>query len=194
MTVARYCKSVSGGGSTVSRPLTPLRRFEWALVSLVAQASLVHGAVALDGLERIVPVLLPAAHLLLIPFLLSNSSFWGIRLIALGLALNVLVMAANGGLMPVSTEAVDAVGRHETESLVAGSHIEGTKNVYLHEEDVRLAILSDRLILPLPRPFTRAASMGDVAIVLGVALACLEATRRIRQHPPQSTFAVRGNG
>lgn len=193
MAVVRYLESGSGGGSSVSRPLVPLRRFAWAAVSLVAQASLIYGADAFGSLDRLLPVLLPAAHLLLIPFLLSNFSFWGVRLIALGLALNVLVMAANGGLMPVTTEAVDTVGRHEPESLVVGSHIEGTKNVYLYEEDVRLAILSDRLILPLPKPFTRAASMGDVAIVLGIALACVEAVRRIRLFP-RSTVEMRGNG
>jgi hypothetical protein len=120
----------------------------------------------------LLPLLLPALHLLLLPFLLRNLSFWGIRLVALGLCLNLAVMVANGGLMPVDESTVEAVGRHQGADLEVGSHIPGTKNVLLERGDIRLRFLSDTLLLPVPRPFTKAISVGDVLIAGGV-IACL---------------------
>jgi len=130
-----------------------------------------------DGREWL-PFLLPVAHLLLLPFLLRNLSFWGIRLILLGLLLNLTAMLANGGLMPVEGSAVEAVGRHQVEDLQSGSPIPGSKNVLVASEDIRLRELSDILVLPVPRPFTRAVSVGDLFVFTGVVIAYAEVLRR----------------
>jgi hypothetical protein len=130
-----------------------------------------------DGREWL-PFLLPVAHLLLLPFLLRNLSFWGVRLILLGLLLNLTAMLANGGLMPVEGSAVEAVGRHQVEDLQSGSPIPGSKNVLVASEDIRLRELSDILVLPVPRPFTRAVSVGDLFVFTGVVIAYAEILRR----------------
>lgn len=142
------------------------------------QAALIYGLASLGDAREWLPLLLPAAHLLLLPFLLRNLSFWGIRLIILGLLLNLAAMAANGGLMPVEGSAVEAVGRHQAGELQVGSHIPGSKNVLLTREDVRLRELSDILVLPVPRPFTRAVSAGDLFVFAGVVVAYSEVIRR----------------
>ncbi len=145
---------------------------------LVVQAALIYGLASLGGTRQWLPFLLPAAHVLLLPFLLRNLSFWGIRLVLVGLLLNLTVMLANGGLMPVEAPAVEAVGRHEVRDLQLGTHIPGSKNVLLAEEDIRLRELSDILVLPAPRPFTRAVSVGDLFVLAGVVIAFGEVVRR----------------
>jgi hypothetical protein len=111
------------------------------------------------------PGLLFASHLLLIPFLLRNMRYLGVRLMLLGLALNLIVMAANGGMMPVTANGVDAVGRQQASDLTAGAPIEGTKNVY--SENPRFSELSDAIVLPIPGALTRVVSVGDVLIAFG---------------------------
>jgi len=118
----------------------------------------------------VLPYALPGAHVLLLPFLLLNLRFIGVRLILAGLMLNLLAMAANGGLMPVEMSVVEAVGKHDNRELVIGDHIDGSKNVLLAREDVRLRALTDVILLPIPQPFTRAISVGDVAIAVGIAV------------------------
>ena len=144
----------------------------------MVQAALIYGLAATPSARQWLPVLLPAAHFLLLPFLLRNLSFWGIRLIFLGLLLNLTVMLANGGLMPVEAPAVEAVGRHQVGDLQIGAHIPGSKNVLLNPQDVRLRELSDILVVPIPRPFTRAVSVGDLFVLAGVVITFGEVVRR----------------
>lgn len=161
-----------------SRPALPLRWLALGAGALVVQAALVHGLARMPDGREWLPFLLPLAHVLLLPFLLRNLSFWGMRLILLGLLLNLTVMAANGGLMPVEASAVEAVGRHQAGELQLGSAVPGSKNVFLLREDVRLRGLSDIVVLPVPRPFTRAVSVGDFFVLAGVAVAYAEVVRR----------------
>ncbi len=145
---------------------------------LAVQAALIYGLSATPSARQWLPLLLPAAHLLLLPFLLRNLSFWGIRLILVGLLLNLTVMLANGGLMPVEAPAVEAVGRHQVGDLQIGAHIPGSKNVLLNPQDVRLRELSDILVVPIPGPFTRAVSVGDLFVLAGVVITFGEVVRR----------------
>jgi len=146
--------------------------------ALGVQVALIYGLGTMPGGRPWLPFLLPLAHLLLLPFLLRNLSFWGMRLILLGLLLNLTAMLANGGLMPVEGSAVEAVGRHQVEDLQSGSPIPGSKNVLVASEDIRLRELSDILVLPVPRPFTRAVSVGDLFVFTGVVVAYAEVMRR----------------
>jgi len=116
----------------------------------------------------VLPYLLIAAHLLLAPFLVLNIRYVGTRLIMLGFTLNLLVMLANGGLMPVEMAAVQAVGKHDGQELVPGEHIDGTKNVLLESDAIHLRPLADVIVLPVPQPFTRAISAGDIAVLAGL--------------------------
>ena len=162
----------------VSPPGSKLRWLGLGVAVLLVQAALIYGLASLDGARQWLPVLLPAAHLLLLPFLLRNLSFWGIKLVLVGLLLNLTAMLANGGLMPVEAPAVEAVGRHQVGDLQIGAHIPGSKNVLLNPQDVRLRELSDILVVPIPRPFTRAISAGDLFVLAGVVITFGEVVRR----------------
>ena len=109
-----------------------------------------------------------AVNALLFPFLLANRTNWGTGLITLGLALNVAVMAANGGLMPVSPSIIAEVGRHEVPDLELHEHVPGTKNVLLERSGTRLTVLSDSILIDAPRPLRKAVSVGDLFIFIGV--------------------------
>ncbi len=144
----------------------------------MVQVVLIYGLTTVPSASQWLPFLLPAAHLLLLPFLLRNLSFWGIKLVLVGLLLNLAAMLANGGLMPVEIPAVEAVGRHQVGDLQVGAHIPGSKNVLLDPQDVRLRELSDILVVPVPRPFTRAISVGDLFVLAGVVITFGEVVRR----------------
>lgn len=161
-----------------SRPSAKLRWLGLGAGAFGIQVALIYGLGSTTGGRSWLPFLLPLAHLLLLPFLLRNLSFWGMRLILVGLLLNLTAMAANGGLMPVEGSAVEAVGRHEAGELQVGSPVPGSKNVLVASHDVRLRELSDILLLPVPRPFTRAVSVGDLLVFTGVIIAYAEVVRR----------------
>ena len=157
------------------------RKLHWLLLGgavFPVQLALVHGLDTQAGGNELLQILLPLAHLLLVPFLLRNFSFWGIRLILMGLLLNLAVMVANGGLMPVDDAAVEAVGRRDPAALVPSEHIPGSKNVLMPGDEIRLRPLSDVLVLPVPRPFTRAVSVCDLLVLVGAAIAYAEVARR----------------
>ncbi|MEX1195580.1 MAG: DUF5317 family protein [Dehalococcoidia bacterium] len=162
------------------RSSSAIRLLWTAPLAFACQLLVIH---LLDGAA--LRVALPLSHLLLLPFLLANSRLLGVRLIALGLALNLLAITANGGLMPVEQSAVDAVGKHTNVELTAGQHIPGSKNILLERDSIHLRPLSDVILLPVPQPFTRAVSAGDLAIVAGVVavLTTLVLSHRPEPHP-----------
>ncbi len=161
--------------------MRPGSRLHWlvlGIAALMVQVVLIYGLTTVPSASQWLPFLLPAAHLLLLPFLLRNLSFWGIKLVLVGLLLNLAAMLANGGLMPVEAPAVEAVGKHQVGDLQIGAHIPGSKNVLLDPQDVRLRELSDILVVPIPRPFTRAISVGDLFVLAGVVITFGEVVRR----------------
>lgn len=163
---------------TSSWPCSGLRWLELGVIALLVQVLLIHGGVVGADKEPLFPALLISSHLLILPFLLCNFSFWGVRLLAAGLTLNLAVMLANGGLMPVDHDAVAAVGRNEITSLEDGAWIPGSKNVLLDANETELGWLSDNMLLPLPSPFAKAFSPGDLLIAAGSVLAYAEVVRR----------------
>jgi hypothetical protein len=103
----------------------------------------------------------PAAYLVLAWFLVLNFKHGGFPLIAAGSALNLLVMLLNGGAMPVSPAALEAIGG-------AGTIPQGTHA--LLTEQTRLTFLADVLPVPWHFPGPVVISVGDILITLGVFL------------------------
>ena len=112
-------------------------------------------------------VLLLLSYIVLIGFVAVNLRRIGISIMGIGLLLNFLAIAANGGLMPVTPETLAHGGFPDDVSL--GEWVPGSKDVLLSREDVRLWFLSDRFVLDeLPR--TLAYSLGDVIILAGLVV------------------------
>jgi hypothetical protein len=124
------------------------------------------------GLMIGIPVV--GSYVLLLVFLASNLRVPGLGLVGVGLAMNLLVIVANGGQMPIAPETLIAAGRQEA---AIGSRTPSGKGIVLSPDSTRLGILSDTLVLPLPgRP--KIVSIGDVLVFVGLALAVQAALRR----------------
>lgn len=88
-----------------------------------------------------------------------------------GLASNLVAMAANGGYMPVTPEALARAGLSQLAAQGSvGSPILGAKDILLLREETRLWWLSDILVVPGPAPLRAILSVGDVLLALGVVI------------------------
>jgi hypothetical protein len=107
------------------------------------------------------------SQVLLLVFCWLNRHIPGIAILAAGLTVNLLVITANGGFMPISPEtARRLVSEKALESLEIGSRF-GWKDVLLLPETTRLFFLSDFLLLPERFPYQVAFSPGDVLVAIG---------------------------
>ena len=105
---------------------------------------------------------------LLALFLGFNLRHWPLGLLALGLAANVVVIAANGGYMPASAQALRQAGMEEVAQTLLSQGRLG--NVVLMGEATKLNFLGDWLWLPGWVPLSAAFSLGDLLIGLGLTL------------------------
>ncbi len=99
-----------------------------------------------------------ATYFLLTLFACANFRIRSLWLFLIGLSMNTLAIAANGGKMPISAEAARAVG------VTAGSH----SNVSVDAPHLRF--LGDVFALPVQFPLANVFSIGDLFIGTGMAL------------------------
>ncbi len=109
-----------------------------------------------------------ASYGLLALFLWSNRRHWPLMAMAVGLMANLLVIAANGGLMPAAPDALARAGAHHAAGVLEEEGHVG--NVVRMGEDTRLNFLGDWLYIPEQVPLATAFSPGDLAIALGLLL------------------------
>jgi hypothetical protein len=109
------------------------------------------------------PVLYVGSSALVFLALLRNLDLPGLPLLALGAALNLAAVVANGGYMPSDPAAWQVLT-----GLPAVPTTEFT-NSALMGPGTALAMLGDVLVLPRPIPFANVFSIGDVLIAVGVA-------------------------
>lgn len=99
-------------------------------------------------------------------FLWLNRHLKGFQLIFYGVLLNFIVMALNGGRMPVSLEAAQVLDPMYAEALKSGLYAKHTALV----ETTRLGFLGDVIPLTSPYPKQQVISIGDVVMNVGVFL------------------------
>ncbi len=104
--------------------------------------------------------------------LYQNRHLKSLYLVLLGLFLNTLVIFANGGHMPVSLETLRRAGIEGWEELLRNK---GDAVHTLLDESTRLPFLGD--VIPLP-PLRKAASLGDLFILAGIAGVVVEGALR----------------
>jgi hypothetical protein len=103
-------------------------------------------------------------------FLLRNgaevpSARTPLRIAAVGVGLNLLVIGANGGYMPRSTDASATVGR-PVDAIADGQRL---ANVAVLSDSTRLPWLADVLPQPQWLPFSNVLSVGDLVLAAGIA-------------------------
>jgi hypothetical protein len=120
-------------------------------------------------------VALLASFVALGVFTVANVRAPGFVPILAGLALNALVIAANGG-MPVTEHALIASNQASTMSDLVRS---GGAKHRLADEDTVLLPLGD--VIAIGTPIDQAISMGDLLVHLGVAWFVIGAMPRRRR-------------
>jgi MFS family permease len=104
-----------------------------------------------------------ATYLALLAFVVVNIREPGLAFAAVGCALNTIVIAANGGRMPVSLASWTATGRTASDLLQHGSY----NNVVLASH-AHLGWLGDIFALPRAVPLANSLSVGDLLLLIGV--------------------------
>jgi len=145
-------------------------RFRWgwlAIAGLMAQVILFSAPVA-DVVGDLGPPLYVASTAAVLIAVVRNWRIPGLALVVLGATSNLAAIAANGGVMPASADAVAALGTE------AGP---GFSNSVVMA-DPALRPLTDIFALPVWVPFANVFSVGDVLIGVGVATVIALGMRR----------------
>ena len=160
------------GGSLHRLAQVPFKHGWLAFVAIGLQVV----AVYTQALESLAAWLFVLSYAILVGLIWINRRLAGMPIIGLGLALNTLVTAANGGYMPVTPEAVERAGlTHLVNELEAGARVLGAKDILLARADTRLWFLGDIFVLKGPWPTV--FSIGDVILVLGILVFFQQAMR-----------------
>jgi hypothetical protein len=93
-------------------------------------------------------------------------------LLFLGLGLNLAVIMANGGFMPLPVETAQQFVPPTTMSLLEiGARLgSGSKDILLPEAEIILPWLADRFASPAFIPYRFAFSLGDIFVGFGAFL------------------------
>jgi hypothetical protein len=130
--------------------------------------------------------LLIASYVVLLAFVAANIRLPGFAVIAVGFALNALVIGVNGG-MPVKDQALrQAAGSRYEQSRQRLVEKGGLKHHLARSDDVLLP-LSD--VVGIGAPVGNVFSPGDLLSYAGVAWALAELTRRPRDPRRESANA-----
>lgn len=146
-----------------------VRRFEqlhlrWSWLAVAGLAlqfvPLPGGATGTDLVVR--TAVLSCSYVLLLVFAALNIRLAGVPLVFAGLALNLLVIASNGG-MPVSRGALESSGQGDVLQVLID---EGAAKHHLLTDDDVLTPLAD--VIPVGGPIKQVVSLGDVFVYAGV--------------------------
>lgn len=112
-------------------------------------------------------VVLVSSQVLLLIFSLANVRRSGFWLLVLGSVLNFLVIALNGGMMPISPDTLQHLYPNSSGAWQVGQRLGVGKDVVLPTAETILWFLSDCLTLPEWIGYKLAFSVGDVFIAAG---------------------------
>ena len=138
-------------------------RLRWApaiAIGMAVQLALFSSPLG-DAAGDAAPWIYAASNVLVLGAVAVNLAIPGLPLVLLGGLANAVAIIANGGYMPVSADALQAMGRSEA-SVYSNSR--------LLAEPV-LGPLTDIFAMPTWLPTANVFSLGDVLIGVGIAMA-----------------------
>jgi hypothetical protein len=146
-------------------------RLSWlwiAPIAFVLQLLVVYGVEPFSS-QLAIPLIV-GSHAALLAIALRNVRAAGMVIAALGLAMNLTVIVANGGLMPIAPETIRMAGREawKVGDGSPGTRVAHSKDIVIAREDTWLEPLSDRYWTGLPGRLSVIFSVGDVVLLVGV--------------------------
>ena len=147
----------------------PARWWWLAPVALCVQIVMIYGFRGAS--DELFAGVIIATHAALVFIAIVNHALPGARIMALGILLNLLVMVANGGLMPISPEIIQRAGRFEPWKVgdgLPGTRLTQSKDVLRLPEDTWFEFLADRYWTGLPGRLGVIFSIGDVVLLFGM--------------------------
>jgi len=149
----------------------PLRSAWLAPLALVLQWPLLRAPPGPTQHIGVQQALFLLSYLLLLVFAWRNWRLTGILIAGLGVICNLVVIAVNGGLMPITPGTLVRINPGSIpEQWLVGEHYGYSKDVILHRHETKLWALSDTLVIPPPFPKPTAFSLGDLLIAVGVVV------------------------
>ena len=152
--------------------LEAIRPRWWGLVILglgIQFVPLPEGVTGIDLLIR--TAVLALSYSLLLAFGLVNVRMPGMLLVVAGLACNMIVIVANGG-MPASAQTLIDSGQ---EDVLAFLRDQGADKHHLLTDDDQLTFLAD--VIAAPQPIGQAVSVGDILVYAGLTWLIVAAMR-----------------
>lgn len=145
------------------------------LPMLLVVGSALQLAALAPAVEAYANYVIVGSYALLLAFAVANLAHRAMAVVAVGIALNALVITINGG-MPVKAEAIVAAGLAETVTETKQLEFRGKRHLATSRD--RLVVLGD--IIPVPVGGGAVLSYGDLVLALGAAAvtASLVAPRR----------------
>lgn len=108
---------------------------------------------------------------LLLIFIWLNRRLPPFWLMGAGLVLNLVVISANGGLMPISPDTLHKLAPELPRATwVTGTRFGTTKDIILAADETHFGWLADRFVMPNWYPQRVAFSLGDVFVAGGAFL------------------------
>lgn len=163
-------------------------RFAW----IVAIAAMVQIGIVFQALRASNPglagALLIGSYLAVLLVCWLNRAYRGLWLVGLGVLLNLLVVLPQGGLMPVTPEALHLAGRPAPSEV--GGRLIISKDVVLPREVTPLWAISDRFVVPSGVPMAGVFSPGDVIIAGGLAIFLAGAMDSAAAEERRATVAI----
>lgn len=169
--LAGFLVALARGGRPSQLAELPLRLGWLAMTAVLAQLYVIYSpADRVEADRSLHSALLVASYTALLAMVWANRRVAGIAVLALGLWMNMAVILANGGFMPVSPEAVLVAGTRAADSLPdEGARLPKSKDVLLFREHTNLWYLSDA-IADGRLPYSKVYSLGDLFLGAGVFL------------------------
>jgi hypothetical protein len=170
------------GGSLANASGLRIRYLPLLIAALLVQVAIFSQiAGTRDIIHRVGPYLYIVTLFATLFVMVMNLSIPGMKVIAVGAALNALVITANGGFMPSPESALERAGRLEYVRQEEAEKADGSyvlSNSTIADDDTRLLFLGD--VIPIPRrvPLSNVISIGDIIIAIGAAIAIVRVMHR----------------
>jgi len=151
--------------------LSSLSQISLKRTELIVLACLIQGGIIFLGSRNIKFVLDYSSYMIIFSYVvlllavLYNKNIKGMKIIALGIIFNFIVIVANGGHMPVLLSSLFKVGLNDFALVLKeGTYVTHT----LITEKTLFGFLADVIPLPSPFPDPSVVSVGDFLMFYGV--------------------------